>query len=430
MKNRDDNIIDFTSFRNNKNIEEDSESLNEPEAVLEDDVEDLDAAPTDFDNETERDGEDYLADEEDSDDLEDEDESEDISYQADTDEASIISFQDKVGYDVDSEEYLAYLDESDIGESDGEDDDEYYDELHYEEDDSNVMTIGEARAIHRKFKLKKYLKNHKKPLAGILGLLIVVAVGIWVIIGVVLKDQNKPDKPLMQKIVLEPTPIITPSEEPEPTGLAVKEENAEKLTYEGKLQAGQLVQFGTYPFGKDGKAEPLTWQVIDTYDTYALIVSQNIIDVMPYSKTGKSSWEESDLRNTLNINFYNQVFTETEKEHIMCFEIDNDDNETYKVDGGHDTSDYVFILSPAEMESYQLEKKAKLTPYAYYKLAESVRAENLRYWLRLPGAKKETGNESGYVSVVSSDGTIQDKGVAAIADNVGIRPALWIKYSK
>lgn len=224
--------------------------------------------------------------------------------------------------------------------------------------------------------------------------------------------------------------IATPTLIAEPSGPAAAPDESIQAFREGlELSVGQEITFGRYKFDRDGTAEPVCWQVADTFEGSALIVTKNIVDVMCFSKAGHVTWEESDIRASLNGNFYNQVFTEKEKEHIMCIEVDNEDNEACGIDGGHDTADNVFILSPEEMERYRIEADSLLTPYAYFRLNEADRAESVKYWLRLPGGCDEQDRGMSLVTVAAENGSILYRGVSATAGNVGIRPAVWIKYS-
>ena len=86
------------------------------------------------------------------------------------------------------------------------------------------------------------------------------------------------------------------------------------------------VTFGTYPQDDvtGNSKEPIEWIVLDKVGDKALLMSKKVLDKKPFCNTNRhSNWEESDLRNWLNNDFYNQAFSDKEKESILTESIKN-----------------------------------------------------------------------------------------------------------
>ncbi|MBQ8921076.1 MAG: TIR domain-containing protein [Oscillospiraceae bacterium] len=112
------------------------------------------------------------------------------------------------------------------------------------------------------------------------------------------------------------------------------------------------------------------WHVIFVSEKTAVLLTKNVLFERQFHKTNNEqiTWEQSDLRNWLNTNFYN-LFTDSEKKLILktlC------SNHTNTPDGtqlqGNDTEDYVYILSREEAEAI-----VNSIPWRFY---------NESWWLR------------------------------------------------
>ena len=118
---------------------------------------------------------------------------------------------------------------------------------------------------------------------------------------------------------------------------------------------GDYIVLGSYEQdGNDSNgAEPIEWEILGEDENGVLLVSRYVLDVYPYyNGDNEVTWEDSDLREWLNDDFYNEVFSEDEKSWIVLANIINSDNEYYGARGGNDTYDYVFCLSIDEMMTY------------------------------------------------------------------------------
>ena len=103
------------------------------------------------------------------------------------------------------------------------------------------------------------------------------------------------------------------------------------------------------PFGKWWKevdtsnlTSYMLWDILDKNNGTALLISRATIEFKQYDDENiNTNWEDSSLRKWLNNDFYNYVFSDTDKEYIVNYE---------------ETGDMVFILSKDEIENYFPEK--------------------------------------------------------------------------
>ena len=136
-----------------------------------------------------------------------------------------------------------------------------------------------------------------------------------------------------------------------------------------QYEVGDIIEFGSYPYDKEGTEKPIEWQILEKYeDGTALILTRNVIDNISYNdRLEETSWETSSIRKWLNEYFYSKAFSENEKKLIK---------ETYLHEEG--TKDNIFMLSREEAEKYFAatpEKTLFLAPikqdYPYYSKNQS-----------------------------------------------------------
>ena len=110
---------------------------------------------------------------------------------------------------------------------------------------------------------------------------------------------------------------------------------------------GDIVRFGNYEQDNNvgnGK-EAIEWYVLDTTDETMTLLSVKILDVMSYSpEQEKTTWEDSEVRQWLNDEFYKAAFSGTEQTDILTTTVENTN------DGN--TEDKVYLLSHQEFLSY------------------------------------------------------------------------------
>lgn len=137
--------------------------------------------------------------------------------------------------------------------------------------------------------------------------------------------------------------------------------NASGIREMGSINVGDMVSLGSYE--QDGKekngAEQIEWRVIDVKDGKALLLADKILESKTYDITGTFSgkhWADSEIREWLNGEFYDEAFDDDEKDVILLSDIENgytvwdDDKKAVKMIEEDNTEDYVFLLSKEEFE--------------------------------------------------------------------------------
>ncbi len=115
-----------------------------------------------------------------------------------------------------------------------------------------------------------------------------------------------------------------------------------------KAKTGDIIVFGSYEQDnntENGK-EPIEWIVLANDGKELFVVSKYSLDWKPYDGAWKNiTWEECNLREWLNDDFYNTAFSASDKKLIKITNVKNNDNPEYETTGGNDTKDKVFLLS-------------------------------------------------------------------------------------
>ncbi|MGN0165399.1 MAG: DUF6273 domain-containing protein [Lachnospiraceae bacterium] len=195
------------------------------------------------------------------------------------------------------------------------------------------------------------------------------------------------------------------------------------------LIKGERILFGTYNQGPSGEVDKIAWIVLEAGEDYAMLTTEYVLDTIQFSKSGNVQWEDSDVRTWLEDGFYNQAFSNKEKERILSLTVENNDNPLYNTEGGANTVDKVYLLSLEDMEKYfgNLETVCRATPFAKEKGAAIGSRGNTSYWLRSPGSTDKTGIDPGNAAMVDSDGIVRYEGTIVTYTVIGIRPVIRIK---
>ena len=191
--------------------------------------------------------------------------------------------------------------------------------------------------------------------------------------------------------------------------------------------AEKTISFGSY------QGEAIEWIVLDTKGEELFLLSKYALDFQPYNTAKENvTWETCSLREWLNNNFYDEAFSSDEKERIYKIKVHTGDNSKYGTSGGNDTEDKLFLINTNEYESLrEADKKCYMTEYAkqrthnndpeWYEQIINKFGGACGWWLLSPGY-----NSSCAVCVTGSGSVIPD-GRRVQDNNVGIRPAMWIK---
>ena len=229
--------------------------------------------------------------------------------------------------------------------------------------------------------------------------------------------------------------------------IKIKKANIEKasdISYVfSNAKQGDIISFGSWEQDDNnlnGK-EPIEWIVLSKTSDKMLVISRYALANLPYDdyKTEGTTWKKCALRKWLNGSFFDNAFSNTEKNMIKKVKLKNSDNPKYGSTGGSSTKDKVFLLSLEDVtnadygfcsDANAIDDK-RLGEYTQYALIPraSVDYEELktrdglftcRWWLR------NSGNSS--FSAADID-TLKRVDYSGMGVNVreGVRPAIYIK---
>jgi len=179
---------------------------------------------------------------------------------------------------------------------------------------------------------------------------------------------------------------------------------------EGALEMAQVGDFtfmGSYEQDNNATNGPerIRWQVLAVEDGRVLLVSNHILDSMPFNSGGTASWEDCELHRFLVDKFYFEAFTEQERDMI--------DGEP-------------FCLSRSEVERYfesEVSRSAVHTPYARVQLNG---VDNEGYWWL-----SDSYSQGRVDLIMMPDGQFGEAtggwSGAILGLNIGVRPAIWVK---
>lgn len=185
-------------------------------------------------------------------------------------------------------------------------------------------------------------------------------------------------------------------------------ENAQKNIYY-TISTEEIIKFKTGIKDANISFGGHNWTILTIEDGKALLLSTTLVNEMPYHEQDSAvTWEECDLREYLNNDFYKK-FTDEERAMIIPVENDNSTNEAYGTSGGDKTTDKIFLLSIDEVEKY-CENHSDLT-------------QDSSWWLRSPG------KDNTHAACVGKTGTVFTDGFNVGRSGNGVRPALWINLS-
>lgn len=204
-------------------------------------------------------------------------------------------------------------------------------------------------------------------------------------------------------------------------GSAPVEENAPSGSV--TFSVGDYIRIGNYEQDNDlsnGK-ESIEWVVLEEEGDKVLVVSRYALDGREYHNADTEdvvTWENSDIRKWLNEDFFNEAFSETEKNLIpeMPVEVENCPN------NGVGTNDKIFLLSEAEVRRYfgrMKEQVCEATDYADSKGVFRNEKGACRWWVRTMSTGYR-GQGARHINIVG--GALS----AEVSANYAVRPAMWM----
>jgi len=175
--------------------------------------------------------------------------------------------------------------------------------------------------------------------------------------------------------------------------------------------------------------DSIAWRILDIQGDEALVVSEKVLDRMPYHAQGGEyipvTWEESSLRQWLNGAFLQSAFDDREREAIAQSELANEDHPRDRTPGGSPTSDRVFLLSQREAERFFSGKPDRVAfPSAYAFARDTICGDDgaAFWWLRSPGMDPD-------LAVRVTSGGALDRGDLVTKERIGLRPAMKVRLS-
>ena len=209
---------------------------------------------------------------------------------------------------------------------------------------------------------------------------------------------------------------------------------------------GAKIKFGSFEQDNNTKngAEEIEWLVIDEDEEHFLVVSTYALEAMPFmEKKGDTvTWEDSLVREWMQEKFYEEAFTETEKQKIVKTTLDHwflggygdkskklSTKKVQSYEAADNTEDFVFLLTYRDYQkSSAYMNEAVLGNISDYVQAKGydkgVRAgsDRILIWLRPEGQPDKT-NYCGYIleNGVQTTGTTDE-----VTSCLLVNPAMWI----
>lgn len=137
---------------------------------------------------------------------------------------------------------------------------------------------------------------------------------------------------------------------------------------------GDTIAFGRYEQDNDtaNGPEAIQWKVLACEGDTALLISERVLDYLPYDTNGSARWDTSSLRAELNGAFYDSAFSDEEKAVMVASSIEPYDNPvTGMKDASAATEDMVFIPSLKQANDYFQDALARVTWGTAYAVAHA-----------------------------------------------------------
>ena len=184
-------------------------------------------------------------------------------------------------------------------------------------------------------------------------------------------------------------------------------------------------------------SEPVRWWIIaSTADTYT-VISDRLIDCVPFNETFVSvTWDVSTLKTWTNEAFYNSCFNDDEKNDVVEHTTPASWNYYYQFTSGRDTIDKVGMIPAASLsdkthvfmdhdsEASMLLRKSLVTDYAKAKGAFADEDGYGKWWTATSASE-----DNWYTITVTNDGIvlIVSGGEVVNRNDICARPYMTIK---
>lgn len=251
--------------------------------------------------------------------------------------------------------------------------------------------------------------------------------------------------PASQEAEMQESPLVQPEE------TVIAEFPAQEYT------VGSEVYFGRYEHDDDlsNGPDPLPWQVIAVEDNRALLLTRDVISFEGNSGyhyininmrlqnepgdgssginwAGRTNWENSELRYSLNTDFLDEAFLPEEQKAILTTLVKAEPHPLSDAGVvGNDTQDKIFILSYSEVERYLPEPTMRLSQLIQTdrsRLGDAIPDTPTAAWhLRVPqlAALYKTSYRYIHTCGISKDGELV-RDIWGDGGDVGYRLACWV----
>ncbi len=204
---------------------------------------------------------------------------------------------------------------------------------------------------------------------------------------------------------------------------------------------GEMVEFGSYYFSFENSKYPIEWIVLDKKEDKQLLLSRYAVDCKPFNEEfTEVTWWSCSLKKWLNEDFFNEAFSDEEKEKIESTAY-SADKIPYKyirhtnkklldqlVSGDKQYFlSKIFLLSIEELNKYlrypwdrECIPSVVADRHGAHRCFIEGHKNNCDWWLRTPGE-----DSIDTASYVGWDGEIYSRRVDY--NYKGVRPAMWVK---
>ena len=237
------------------------------------------------------------------------------------------------------------------------------------------------------------------------------------------------------------------------SGYIGKRDNQSIYNEMKQLEIGDNLVFGNYSlpgncYPNDCKVNsPILWQVLDKDHDRLLLLSRYMLywtfydgSATLFSPSPETDWEVSTIRIELNGECFNSWFSVEEQAIIPETLHFMDENPQYHTSSGDPTFDRLFLLSLEEANKYlgvnlnplsDSEESCPNTAAIAYMIMADPPLEESEYDTEVfphcfPWWLRTTGIDAAHVVCINDLGHADFEGITSDADEVGIRPAMWI----
>lgn len=188
-----------------------------------------------------------------------------------------------------------------------------------------------------------------------------------------------------------------------------------------RLKAGNCYEFGEYPYWQNGTREKIVWRVLHIKGNSALLISNKILDTLPFEFVMDSIHGQQKvlLEEWLNTFFYKQAFSKYEMARLI---LNEGTRQLISLPSLQEIRKFFSDDPEAAVKTYIRGKaKALPTPYAVERGTEVSMSKRYAFWWLRDYVK-----ESKRVLCINRNGSVYEAGKEA-GSKVGVRPVIWLR---